>query len=229
MYIENYSISELAKQSIQKPEDFGYWGDEEMFITWGFSGHDKTGMSKNLELSNFKVISEDLMQKFPDDFRVEYYKHWACGWVERLVCKVLKSPNDFSEENITDAFKAAIDWHKELQDYPIADEDVYGEMQAADVVSSIADLPQYLKDMIDEDDAFWVDKIIECLEQELNVYIDPDAELYPKDSDILMAVYIKQIWNPENIDLWENFCLENNLEFPMRKNNPNQLSLFGGD
>ena len=227
MTIFNSPIEKLAEMALTKPDDFGYWGSEDMFLTWGFSGHDKTGMSKNLELSNFKVISEDLITKYPEDFRIETYGHWACSWVERLVCKVLNIPNDFSEENITDAFKAAINWHKELEDYPIADENDYSEMQAADIILSITDMPQYLKDMIDEDNPDWVFKIIECLEQELDIYIDPDAELYPKDNDVLMAVYIKELWNPETIYLWEDFCETNNLEFPPKKKNPNQLNLFG--
>lgn len=213
--------------ALKKPDDFGYWGDEEMFVTWGFSGHDRTGMAKILEEANFKAISEDLMTKYPDDFRIEHYRHWACGYVDRLVCRILiHKDKGIIEENITEAFAKAIEHHIELEDYPIFDENLYSEMQAEEILRSITDLPNYLLDMIDQDDAFWVDKILHSLYENLNVYIDPDAEIYPKDSEILMAVYIEQLWNPENIELWEEFCSQNNLEFPPKKNNPNQLKLF---
>ena len=38
-YVEN--ILKCAKDGLQKPEDFGYWGSEDMFKTWGFCGVDK--------------------------------------------------------------------------------------------------------------------------------------------------------------------------------------------
>lgn len=213
--------------ALKKPEDFGYWGEEEMFVTWGFSGHDQSAMSKIFEQANFKAISEDLISKYPDDFRIERYRHWACSWVERLVCRILVDENKgLVQSNITEAFARAIDYHIQLDDYPIFDENLYSEMQAMAIIECISDLPEYLANMINQDDAFWVDKIIHCLSENLNVYIDPDADVYPKDDEILMAVYLEQLWNPEEIDLWEDFCSRNNLEFPMKKKNPNQLSLF---
>lgn len=225
--VSNQPITKLAEMALKKPEDFGYWGDEDMFVTWGFTGHDRTGMSKTLEEANFKAISEDLMTKYPDDFRIEHYSHWACGWVDRLVCRILNHKDKgFVEENITEAFAKAIEYHIKLEDYPIFDENLYSEMEAEQVIECIRDLPKYLLDMINQDDAFWIDKIIHSLYENLNVEIVPDADIYPKDEDILMAVYIEQLWNPENIELWEEFCSRNNLEYPPKLNNPNQLSLF---
>lgn len=213
--------------ALKKPDDFGYWGDKEMFVTWGFSGHDRTGMAKILEEANFKAISEKLMTQYPDDFRIEHYRHWACGYVDRLVCRILiHKDKGFVEENITEAFAKAIEYHIELEDYPIFDEDLYYEMEAKEIFECITNLPRYLLDMIDEDDAFWVDKILHSLNENLSIYIDPDAEIYPKDDEILMAAYLEQIWNPEKIELWEEFCSRNNLEYPPRLKNPNQLKLF---
>ena len=34
-YIEN--IEKYAKQATTMPEDFGYWGNKDMFDTWGFA------------------------------------------------------------------------------------------------------------------------------------------------------------------------------------------------
>lgn len=228
MNLSKYTLPQLAEMSLQKPEDFGYWGSEDMFITWGFTGHDRNGMSKILEEANFKAISEDLISKYPNDFRIEHYRHWLCGWVDRLVCRVLiDEKKGFSEQNITEAFAKAVEYHQTLNDYPIFDEDLYYDMQAEATYDSIKDLPSYMLNMIDQNDPDWVTKIIECLDQELNVYIDPDAELYAKDDDILLAVYIKELWNPEEIELWEDFCSRNNLQYPPKKKNHNQLHLFG--
>ena len=68
-YTEN--ILKCAKDGLQKPEDFGYWGSSDMFKTWGFCGVDKNRDSNLLEISNFDIITKDLMTTFPLDFRVQ--------------------------------------------------------------------------------------------------------------------------------------------------------------
>lgn len=130
LYSEN--LLKCAGDAIEKPEDFGYWGPEDTFVTWGFCGFDKNRDSEALQLSNFKVISSDLMEKFPDDFRIETYRHWAVGSVDRLLCRVLKNKETgVVIDNITDAFKAAMVWQDKLQDYPVADEEDYMKMEEA--------------------------------------------------------------------------------------------------
>ena len=81
-YGEN--LEKYAKQATTKPEDFGYWGSEDMFKTWGFTNIDQSRDSDILTKSNFKYITEELMGIFPNDFRIENYNHWAVGWVDRL-------------------------------------------------------------------------------------------------------------------------------------------------
>lgn len=128
-YSEN--ILKCAGDAIEKPEDFGYWGSEDTFVTWGFCGVDKHRDSDTLQISNFKVISTDLMEKYPDDFRIETYRHWAVGSVDRLLCRVLKNKeNGVVIDNITDAFKSAMIWQDKLQEYPVADENDYAELEA---------------------------------------------------------------------------------------------------
>lgn len=128
-YSEN--IIKCAGDAIEKPEDFGYWGPEDTFVTWGFCGVDKHRDSEALQRSNFKVISTDLMEKYPDDFRIETYRHWAVGSIDRLLCRVLKNKEDgVVIDNITDAFKSAMLWQDKLQKYPVADEDDYMELEA---------------------------------------------------------------------------------------------------
>ena len=131
-FIYSENLLKCAGDAIEKPEDFGYWGPKDTFVTWGFCGVDKTRDSEPLQLSNFKVISSDLMEKFPNDFRIETYRHWAVGSVDRLLCRVLKEQElGIVIDNITDAFKAAMLWQDKLQSYPIADEEDYMEMEEA--------------------------------------------------------------------------------------------------
>ena len=95
-YVEN--ILKCAKDGLQKPEDFGYWGSEDMFKTWGFCGVDKNRDSDLLEISNFDFITKDLISKFPNDFKIENYSHWMVGNVDRLVCRILKYELPFIDE-----------------------------------------------------------------------------------------------------------------------------------
>lgn len=53
VYLDN--LIRCAKDALEKPEDFGYWGNDQMFNTWGFCGIDKNRDSKILEESNFEV------------------------------------------------------------------------------------------------------------------------------------------------------------------------------
>lgn len=221
--ISNTPITKLAELALKKPDDFGYWGSKDMFVTWGFTGHDETGMARVLERANFKTISESLLEEFPNDFRIENYSHWACGHVDRLVCRILKEPGGIIEDNITEAFKAAIDWHISLENYPVADENVYSEMEVAEIFYWLNDLP--FREMFDENPS-WREKLLESLYVNFDAYISPDGDAYPKDEDIYMAAYLANLCNSERLDLWEDFCSENGLELPSKKPNPNQLNLF---
>ena len=223
----NFSIVEMAEKALTKPDDFGYWGPKDMFVTWGFTGHHLTGMSTILDKANFKVIRDDLMQEFPNNFRIENYTHWAAGYVDQLVCRVLKEPGEVTEENITEAFEAAIAWHVKLDDYPVLDEFLYSEMDMLANFKFINDLPY--KYMFNENDSDWQGKLLESLEVNMNFYVSMDSCSIPNDWDIMMAAYKAELWDPENIDVWEDFCKDNGLEFPPRKKNINQLSLFGDE
>lgn len=225
--ISKYTIDKLAGMALQKPDDFGYWGSEDTFVTWGFCGIDQNRASSVLERSNFEVITKDLINRFPDDFRIEGYKHWLVGHVDRLVCRVLKTPNSFIDENITDAFRAAMFWHEKLMDYPIADEDHYSDMEFEEMIDTFKQMPKYLLDLINTSNDDWAEKIYHELISNMNVELSADAELYPNDDEILEAVYNLQMWNKDNIEGWSEFIDINNLEpIPYKKVNPNQLNLF---
>ena len=220
MYTEN--IVKFAKDALAKPEDFGYWGSEDMFKTWGFTAIDKTRDSDILELSNFEVITNDLISRFPDEFRIETYKHWACGSVDRLICKILNSDNDITEDSITQSFKAAMLWKDKLDEYSIADEGHYLEMEHLNCVDSIKNASSDLLFMIDCEIENYAERIYADI-VDFKGYCDQ----YMEDDDILYSVYRLQIWNDEAKEEWDVWTDMNDKgRLPFVSVHPNQLKLF---
>lgn len=222
-----FPITELAKQSLKKPDDFGYWGNEEMFTTWGFTGIDRTRDSTILDISNFEVITKDLIEKYPNDFRIENYGHWLCGWVDRLCCRVIKNQGEINEENITKAFHAAMEWHEKLSDYPVASENDYSEREYEAAIEFIQDLPNSILDLVDPSIDGWSEKIFHELVHNMDVDFIPDSESYPTDDELITAIYNMQLWDINSIDEWNEWTDRNGLErIPYKQENPNQLKLF---
>ena len=73
--------------------------------------------SDPLEVSNYRVISKDLEERFPDDVEQHHFRHWAVGWIDHLFVRAYDQNG-----KITPAFKAAMEWLEALQEYPVADE-----------------------------------------------------------------------------------------------------------
>lgn len=225
MIIDLNDLPKYASQALQKPEDFGYWGSDDMFVTWGFTGIDVNDASDLLERSNFKVISNKLMEMYPGDFRIETYNHWAVNSVDRLVCRILKEPGDITDQNITRAFYAAMKWHNELHEYPIADEYDYLEMEYLEAINTLHELPDYLKSMIDLDNSDWV--VLLYQELSSNMGIDIIIDSYD-DNKILEAILNSGLCNSERWGEWFEWCDEKGFDRPIFpvKENPNQLKLF---
>jgi hypothetical protein len=223
-YVEN--IEKYAKQATTKPEDFGYWGSEDMFNTWGFTNIDQNRDSDVLEKANFKYITKELMAIFPDDYRIETYNHWAVGSVDRLVCRVYEEDTD--KKVIASSFYLAMEWLDKLDDYPVADEQTYDIMIDNDNIDSI-DFWNYLNpgyvDIVNNPD--WAAEVY----HELEFNMDIDVRSGFKDNDVIIAIYNLQYWNAENYQKWFDFCDEINLERPpfsvneISKYNPNQLEM----
>ena len=223
-YVEN--IEKYAKQATTKPEDFGYWGNEDMFDTWGFTNIDQNRDSDVLEKANFKYITKELMAIFPDDYRIETYNHWAVGSVDRLVCRVYEEDTD--KKVIASSFYLAMEWLDKLDDYPVADEQTYDIMIDNDNIDSI-DFWNYLNpgyvDIVNNPD--WAAEVY----HELEFNMDIDVRSGFKDNDVMIAIYNLQYWSAENYQKWFDFCDEINLERPpfsvneISKYNPNQLEM----
>lgn len=207
-YSEN--IIRCASDGLQKPNDFGYWGPEDMFETWGFCGIDKNRDSSLLDISNFECISKELMTEFPNDFRIESYNHWAVGSVTRLVCRILHRKGEIEDKNITDAFKRAMKCLDDLADYSVWNEYDYSEKQYE---RSIQDL--HYSDavkIVDKSTSDWAVNIVSKMYDNGN-YWDPESE-YAPDEEILMAAYQLKLWNAEYHQEWFDWADKNKVPRP---------------
>jgi hypothetical protein len=191
-----------------KPEDFGYWGNEDMFDTWGFTNIDQNPSSDILEKANFKYIVNDLMGSFPEDYRIETYNHWLVGSVDRLTCRIYEE----DRKTIALPFVFAMEWLDKLSDYPVADEDTYDEMLRNDSVESIEFWESINPGYINTNEhKGWSEEVLH--ELEVNMDIDVNGSGF-NDIDILMAIYNLQLWSAQGYQKWFEFCDQNNLERP---------------
>ena len=204
------NIEKYAEMAIEKPQDFGYWGNSDMFDTWGFTNIDQNRDSDPLEKANFKYITEELMGLFPEDYRIETYNHWAVGSVDRLVCRVYEDDTD--KKVIAPSFFLAMEWLDKLDDYPVADEETYNKMIDDDNIDSIEFWNSISPGYIDIDNnPDWASEVYHELDQNLGIDVRYSGF---KDDDILMAIYQLQIWSPELFMEWYAFCDQNGLERP---------------
>jgi hypothetical protein len=206
-------IVELAKHALQKPDDFGWWGRDEMFKTWGWAGIDKNNASDAYAIVNFDVITENLISRFPDDFDIVGLRHWVVGHVDRLTCRVLKDEDvDITEENITDAFKAAMTWQMELEDYPLADDDRLYEYCENEMVEWIAsEMPIEVYIAISKNEV--AGQIIEEMRNDDN--FDPVDWIvsgqYPDQDMIRHSAYNLNLCWIQHRDLWDEWVEEQGL------------------
>lgn len=202
MFSYTDNLKKCAFDAVQKPEDFGYWGNKDMFDTWGFCGIDMNSSSSVLEVSNFKTITDKFINLYPNDFRIEGFKHWAVGHVDRLTCRVYEVVN--GKKIITETFSKIMEVLDELNDYPIYDEDNYSDLLYEEALEYLRDLPNYLAKMIDLKIEGYEDMIYSEIVN-MDIMFDVDAQEYPSDDDILEAVYIRGIWNEDEIEEWDSW------------------------
>lgn len=140
-------LVDKAKTALEHPEYFAYYGDLHEADGWGRTGLGQHRDSDELARSNWEVISKDLLERFPDDFATESASHFLVGWVEELRVRVVKEEaaaeldgnfDDLEEEDLTDAFKACIEWAEKLEDYPVADEEHYSRLEYEELIEYLS-------------------------------------------------------------------------------------------
>jgi hypothetical protein len=241
---KGFNLVQLAEMALEKPEDFGWWGKDEMFDTWGWAGIDKSLASDVLQECNFNVITDDLISRFPEDFEIVGLKHWAVGHVDRLTVRILKNSGEIVDDNITEAFKECIDWLINLDDYPVADEAKFDDHCFQYVFDMLVnDIPEevYIKES-KEATAYLI--INELLSYDSDVYIDITGlaldNMSISEDVIRYAAYDLDLCWIEHRDFWDEWTYEQGLPpivwgVNFGVNEPNlrklegQLSLFDTD
>lgn len=114
---EELAWRDTADSYWEGPEDGSDKGDWAVTIS-------KHRDSDALQVSNYNVISRDMISRFEDDVEEHSFSHWAVGWVEHLFVRIHDEGGEF-----TPAFVAIMEWEERLEEYPIADEDDYSETE----------------------------------------------------------------------------------------------------
>jgi len=211
--VMNRNVVELATQALEKPEDFGWWGKEEMFVSWGWCGIDKNNSSDAVEIVNFDLITEDLLNRFPDDFDIVGLRHWAVGHVDRLTCRILENPDKpIDAANITKAFKEAMRWLMQLEEYPIADDDKLYEYCLSETFDWIKmELPPevYIASSKDETASLIVDELMQDDEFEVIGWcLEGKA---PTEEMLRYIAYDLSLCSAEYREFWDEWVEENGL------------------
>jgi len=135
------TLDEYCKEAVKRPSDFGYFGnDDDMFVTVGNSGITTNRDADTLTRSNWSVITEDILERFPDDARIESYGHWACGWLEKLIITIYDA-----DMKPTDVARACYDYHSAIEQYPVIDEEHHSSLEYEEAEEY---LPQAINDAI---------------------------------------------------------------------------------
>ncbi len=110
---------QLAEEAVAHTSraEFAYRGDLPLGKTWAFT-FSQSRDSGIVDVSNFETIKEDLEKRFPDDVSDECFSHWAVGWMDHLLVRLLED-----DGTVTPAGIAALEWQEKLDNYPVADEE----------------------------------------------------------------------------------------------------------
>jgi hypothetical protein len=84
--------------------------------------------------SNYACVTRDMTEVFPADVYEQHFSHWAVGYGQSLIVRVLRdADDDITPANITAAFAAITAIATGLRDsYPLYDESDYTEREYAE-------------------------------------------------------------------------------------------------
>lgn len=117
---------ELAEKAVKEAaglSDFAYTGEKDLGGTWAmtFSMNRDSGL---LEQSNYEAVKGDLEKRFPKDVSDERFSHFAVGWLDQLLVRMLDK-----DRKITRAGIAALEWKDRLESYPVADDEDFSRRE----------------------------------------------------------------------------------------------------
>jgi hypothetical protein len=126
------TLVRAATEALTRPDSY-FTSDDNLFwthgITLGTHRDDDT-----MGVSNYACVTRDMTEVFPADVYEQHFSHWAVGYGQSLVVRVLRDADDDIEPgNITAAFAAITSIATWLRDdYPLYDESDYSEREYAE-------------------------------------------------------------------------------------------------
>lgn len=128
-------VERLLKEQweLRNSRDFGWYDDErELGVNWVLTY--ASGKHSNLlDQSNYEVIHKDLSERFPEDVFDAWISHYVVGGFDQMLVRVKNE-----DGSLTDAAYALEDWYLRLDDYPVADEEHYSNLQYEADISYIS-------------------------------------------------------------------------------------------
>lgn len=134
---ERQYIRKAIKDTHSQVTTDAYFDDETIGVSKFFliAQHRDSGI---LARSNFEVISEDMLKRFPRSTEIVRAGHWAVGWVEYVVVRAYAGDN-LKLQRPTNAAIAAYEWKQALDSYPVANEDHYSALENAGLYEYVRD------------------------------------------------------------------------------------------
>ena len=129
-------IANWISQATQRPQDFGYHGDnKEIFETWSLGQVIQHRDSGILDKSNAAAIVKHLESdpSLKEDWEVISCSHWGVGWVEQLSFKVVDE--DGNPSRVARVIKGLMD---ALEEYPVLDDESYSNMEYEATMKNIS-------------------------------------------------------------------------------------------
>jgi hypothetical protein len=159
-------IQDAARKALEKPDSF-YTSDDNIGTTHALTASVHRD-SDVLDQSNWEVIKDDMVERFPNDVYVHGSSHWAVGWTDQLAVRVYVYPHPAVGVIISDAFKAIVEWKGKLEDYPVADESHYSEMEYEDAIETLENCYNVSKEKSGEAFSWLFDSYSYCSAEEYN-------------------------------------------------------------
>lgn len=133
--IKKVITQEQIDEALNGPESFIYFGELPIGKTWSIGPVIQHRDSTLIDRSNARALKDTLEfehSEWSEDWAIESMSHWAVGWVEHLCFRAVNE-----DGTPTEIFEFVLDWLEDLRGYPLADEDLYSEMEMAETIENI--------------------------------------------------------------------------------------------
>lgn len=173
------SMIALAKQVIEESAnipDFAFWGKLDngdpipVGESWGFTIMVLRD-SDILSRSNWEVIRDDMVKRYPSYALVCNLGHFAYGWVDRLLVHMIDDRG-----MVTRAGVAILNWKNRLDRYPVANEDHFSRMEYEEYSDTMhSELKYWIRQYGGKDSDDDIDTLISVMP---NSYVREISHLY---------------------------------------------------